>query len=65
MVDLSFDPIADAAALAALLLMLRDQSKGSKKILRRPKSSDVLFNSLEQKKASTVPFLGRNIQVPG
>jgi hypothetical protein len=28
MVDLSFDPIADAAGVAALLLMLREQSKG-------------------------------------
>jgi hypothetical protein len=28
MVDLSFDPIAAAAGVAALLLMLREQSKG-------------------------------------
>jgi hypothetical protein len=37
-IDLSLDPIADAAGLAALYLMLREQSKGSKKVLDVRKS---------------------------
>jgi hypothetical protein len=58
-IDLSFDPIADASAVAGLLLMWWQGRKGSKKSLRRPKSSDRPSQVLGQKKAPAVQKVDR------